>query len=116
MKRIAAVVLSSTAFALFAAMLPGLVVAADAPADRVVAMYFHRTQRCPTCQKMGSFSDEAVKTGFADQIKDGCWERKLSIALHDIFRRQFVCDHKQCHVADRFRGRGRGFRPQPDNL
>ena len=34
-------------------------------------MYFHRTQRCPTCLKMGSYSEEAVKTGFARQIKAG---------------------------------------------
>ena len=71
MKRIAAIVLPATAVALLAAMLPGVAAAADAPADRVVAMYFHRTQRCPTCLKMGSYSEEAVKTGFADQMKDG---------------------------------------------
>jgi hypothetical protein len=42
-----------------------------APADRVVVMYFHRTQRCPTCLKMGGYSEEAVKTGFAQEIKKG---------------------------------------------
>ncbi len=45
--------------------------AADAPADRVVAIYFHRTQRCPTCKKMGSYSEEAVTQGFAKEIKAG---------------------------------------------
>jgi len=40
------------------------------PKDRVVVMYFHRTQRCPTCQKMGSYTEEAIKTGFAKQLKD----------------------------------------------
>ena len=44
------------------------------PADRVVAMYFHRTQRCPTCLKMGSYSEEAVKKGFAKQVKEGSVE------------------------------------------
>ena len=43
--------------------------AADAPKDRVVVMYFHRTERCPTCLKMGSYTEEAVKTGFAREIK-----------------------------------------------
>ena len=43
--------------------------AADPPADRVVAMYFHRTERCPTCKMMGSYSEEAVKQGFPDQVK-----------------------------------------------
>jgi hypothetical protein len=45
--------------------------AADAPSDRVVAMYFHRTQRCPTCLRMGSYSEEAVTSGFAQQIEKG---------------------------------------------
>jgi thiol-disulfide isomerase/thioredoxin len=40
-------------------------------ADRVVVMYFHRTKRCPTCLKMGSYTEEAVKKGFAQEIKEG---------------------------------------------
>ncbi len=44
---------------------------ADAPKERVVVMYFHRTQRCPTCLKMGSYAEEAVKKGFAKEIKAG---------------------------------------------
>jgi hypothetical protein len=54
-----------------ATMTSSVVQAADAPKDRVVAMYFHRTQRCPTCLKMGSYSEEAMKTGFASEIKKG---------------------------------------------
>jgi len=78
MKRVAAMALSVIAAALLAAMLPNVAPAADAPADRVVAMYFHRTQRCPTCLKMGSYAEEAVKTGFAEQLKDG------TVAFHYI--------------------------------
>lgn len=52
--------------------------AADAPKDRVVVMYFHRTQRCPTCQKMGSYTEEAVKGKFAQEIKAG------KVAFHYI--------------------------------
>ena len=37
------------------------------PADRVVVMYFHRTVRCPTCRRMGSYSEEAVVEGFASR-------------------------------------------------
>jgi thiol-disulfide isomerase/thioredoxin len=48
--------------------------AADPPADRVVAMYFHRTERCPTCKMMGSYAEEAVKSGFASQLKKGTVE------------------------------------------
>ena len=50
------------------------VVAADRPADRVVAMYFHRTQRCPTCIKMGSYTVEAITKAFAKQLKAGTVE------------------------------------------
>src|SRR3989337_151348 len=58
------------------AAFPVSALAADAPvpADRVVAMYFHRTQRCPTCLKMGSYSEEAVVKGFIKQVKDGTVE------------------------------------------
>lgn len=66
----------TTSFFLFvisvlASMFPHQAPAADAPSDRVIVMYFHRTERCPTCLKMGSYSEEAVKTGFAKQLKDG---------------------------------------------
>jgi len=45
--------------------------AADLPKDRVAVMYFHRTQRCPTCLKMGSYVEEAVENGFPNQAADG---------------------------------------------
>jgi thiol-disulfide isomerase/thioredoxin len=40
-------------------------------------MYFHRTERCPTCKMMGSYSEEAVKKGFPDQLKQGTVEFKF---------------------------------------
>jgi hypothetical protein len=46
----------------------------DRPANRTVAMYFHRTERCPTCQKMGSYTEEAIKKGFEKQLKAGTVE------------------------------------------
>lgn len=67
MKRVVAASLVIASFAL--AFVPAAR-AADPPADRVVVMYFHRTERCPTCLKMGSYSEEAVKVGFAKQVKD----------------------------------------------
>jgi hypothetical protein len=77
MKRVVTAVFAFGVVATLASLPPPAVVAADAsakagtPAERVVVMYFHRTQRCPTCLKMGSYSEEAIKTGFAEQIKDG---------------------------------------------
>jgi len=52
-------------------MLPSTTSAADAPKDRVVVMYFHRTQRCPTCLKMGGYAEEAVTKGMAKDVKEG---------------------------------------------
>jgi len=87
MKRVVTAIAALGVVALCTFLLPQAVLAADAPAkagsaakadppastpaDRIVVMYFHRTQRCPTCLKMGSYSEEAVKTGFPEQIKDG---------------------------------------------
>jgi hypothetical protein len=65
-------------FAHFVVLFAGLLPAAEAPTNRVVVMYFHRTERCPTCQRMGGYSEEAVKTAFAEQMKTG------QVALHDI--------------------------------
>ena len=71
MKRIAATLLFTLTAIHFATIIDTVARAADAPKDRVVAMYFHRTQRCPTCLKMGSYSEEAVATGFASEVKNG---------------------------------------------
>jgi hypothetical protein len=71
MKRVVAAVVAFGVVALLASTLSQAVLAAEASTDRVVAMYFHRTQRCPTCLKMGSYSEEAVKSGLAQQVKDG---------------------------------------------
>jgi hypothetical protein len=74
MKRLTATIMSTAALALVFSVLAEHSSGADAPKappkDRVVAMYFHRTQRCPTCLKMGSYTEEAIKAGFAKQLKD----------------------------------------------
>ncbi|MCO6043933.1 nitrophenyl compound nitroreductase subunit ArsF family protein [Aeoliella sp. ICT_H6.2] len=48
------------------------------PADhQVVAIYFHRTQRCPTCKRIGTLSQEAVTKGFAKEAKSGVVDFQL---------------------------------------
>ena len=74
MKRVIVLGLAVLAVGVLSSLLPSVASAADAPADRVVVMYFHRTVRCPTCQKMGTYSEEAVKSGFAEQVKAGTVE------------------------------------------
>ncbi|WP_145298815.1 nitrophenyl compound nitroreductase subunit ArsF family protein [Crateriforma conspicua] len=63
------------------------------PPDRVIAMYFHRTQRCPTCKMMGGYSEQAVTKGFAKQLADGSvefrmidYEKKENAALAQAYK------------------------------
>jgi hypothetical protein len=41
------------------------------PADRVDVVYFHRTQRCPTCLYAENMTRYALETYFADEIASG---------------------------------------------
>lgn len=41
---------------------------AKPPEHQVVAIYFHRTERCPTCKRIGAMSEEAVTKGFEREI------------------------------------------------
>jgi hypothetical protein len=43
---------------------------ATGPAHQVIACYFHRTQRCPTCQKISAYIEESIKAGFESELKD----------------------------------------------
>jgi len=45
--------------------------ASAAPARRVMACYFHRTHRCPTCKKISALSEGAIRAEFAEQLKRG---------------------------------------------
>ena len=38
--------------------------------DQVVVYYLHMNRRCQTCQKLEAYSEEAVTSGFEDQLKD----------------------------------------------
>lgn len=44
---------------------------AASPAHQVIACYFHRTVRCPTCKKISAYIEEAVLTGFTSQVNSG---------------------------------------------
>lgn len=77
MRRFSVCVLSAVAFFLTADLAPTLQ-AAEPPAERVIVMYFHRTVRCPTCQKMGGYTQEAVRAGFTEELKSG------KVELHDV--------------------------------
>ena len=60
-------------FALVALGVAMPLLAQDAPQKQpkhwVAAMYFHRTQRCPTCKRISAYIEEAVRAGFAAEMK-----------------------------------------------
>ncbi|QDU57504.1 nitrophenyl compound nitroreductase subunit ArsF family protein [Aeoliella mucimassa] len=45
--------------------------ATEVAEHEVVAIYFHRTQRCPTCKRIGSLAEGAVDQNFAKEIATG---------------------------------------------
>ncbi len=53
---------------------------AAAPAHRVAAIYFHRTERCPTCRKISAYIEESVQAGFAQDVKDG----RVTVSMIDF--------------------------------
>ena len=38
--------------------------------DQIVVYYLHMNRRCMTCEKLEAYSQDAVETGFAEQLKD----------------------------------------------
>jgi hypothetical protein len=38
--------------------------------DQIVVYYLHMNRRCMTCEKLEAYSQEAVTSGFADQLAD----------------------------------------------
>ena len=41
------------------------------PSHYLVATYFHNTFRCATCMHIEEYSAKAIKTNFADELKNG---------------------------------------------
>ncbi|NMC44724.1 MAG: hypothetical protein GYA46_12465 [candidate division Zixibacteria bacterium] len=54
-----------------------IVTTADTPAPKIIAYYFHGIRRCPTCRKLEAYSQEAVQTGFAEELKTGKMEWRV---------------------------------------
>lgn len=71
MNRVCSCLIACASLAFLLPWLPRADAAEEAPKGRVVVMYFHRTERCPACVKMGNYAEEAVKKGFAEEIKTG---------------------------------------------
>jgi hypothetical protein len=62
---------------------------AAGPSHQVIACYFHRTNRCPTCRRIGAYIEESVATGFASQIRDGS-VKAMTIDFQDPRNEQYT--------------------------
>ena len=62
---------------------------AAGPSHQVIACYFHRTVRCPTCRTISAYIEESVKTGFASQLKNGS-VRIVMIDFQDAKNQQYT--------------------------
>ena len=73
---------------------PGTAAVRDgAPAHRVVAYYFHGTQRCKTCMTIEAYTAEALQTEFADALSRGTLEWKV-VNIEEPANEHFVNDYQ----------------------
>lgn len=60
---------------------------------KVVAYYFHTNTRCSTCKKIEQYSQEAIKEGFPEELKNGKLEMRI-INYEQPENRHFIQDYK----------------------
>lgn len=60
---------------------------------KVVAYYFHTNTRCSTCRKIEQYSQEAIKEGFAEELKNGKLEMRI-VNYEQPENRHFIQDYK----------------------
>ena len=53
------------------------------PSHHVIATYFHRTERCPTCKRIGSLTTEAVTKGFPAELQSKAVQVRLIDFQHE---------------------------------
>ncbi len=61
--------------------------------QKVVAYYFHGTARCYSCKMIEAYTEEAIRTGFAQEIEDGKLEWK-AINIEPPENRHFINDYR----------------------
>lgn len=71
---------------------------AAAPDDGVVVYYFHGDVRCATCRKLEAYSEEAIRTGFADELSSGAMSYRL-VNVDQAANKHFVTDFQLTNKA-----------------
>ncbi len=87
------------------------------PARRVAAIYFHRTQRCPTCKTISAYIEGAIKSEFAKQLND----RRVTLHMIDFqdrknerYAKYYKITKPTLVVADVRDGKVKAWKPLPD--
>jgi len=60
---------------------------------KYIAYYFHGTARCYTCKKIEAYSEEAIKSGFPTELKDGKLEW-LVVNVEEKSNQHFIQDYQ----------------------
>lgn len=63
------------------------------PPHQVVAIYFHRTNRCPTCKRISAYIEEAIKSAFAAELRSRAVEIHM-VDYEDARNAQIVQGYK----------------------
>jgi hypothetical protein len=74
--------------------------------ERIVAYYFHKNERSPTCANVEASTREAVEASFPEQLKDGRLEWRV-VNYEEAGNEHFATDYKlaaPCVVLVRMRG------------
>lgn len=60
--------------------------------QQLIAYYFHGTARCVTCKKIESYTEEAIRTGFPQELEDGrlIWK---TLNMEESKNRHFMKDY-----------------------
>jgi hypothetical protein len=61
--------------------------------NRVIVYYFHTTNRCPTCHKIENYTQEAVESGFAKELRDGRVELQV-LNIDEPANAHFIQDYQ----------------------
>lgn len=60
---------------------------------KILAYYFHGTQRCPTCLKLEAYSTEAIEKEFGKALRDGRLEWRV-VNVDEPLNKHFVNDYQ----------------------
>ena len=91
--------------------------AASLRSERIVAYYFHKNERPPTCARVEGSAREALEAGFSEQLKDGRLEWRV-VNYEETGNEHLATDYKlvvPCIVLVRMRGNTSvGWRSLPE--